>query len=177
MWLRFTETAGVTVQELQRLDPDGFEAAFGEVFEHSPWIARGAASSGPFDSVDAVHGAMTAELKRAPHEAQLALIRAHPDLADRLARPKDLTAHSHAEQAAAGLDSLTEHEAQGLARLNKHYKERFGFPFIICARKHDKASIIQAIEVRLMNDHEAEVEAALYEIGQIARLRLESIIH
>lgn len=166
----------VTLAELNALPEAEFVAAVGPLFEHSPWIAQRAAARRPFADAAALHAALLRVVNAATRDDQEALIRAHPDLADRLSRPKTLTAHSRAEQAAAGLDALTEHEAEGLARLNAHYRERFGFPFVICARNHDKDAIFRAIEERLSNDREAEIDVAVYEIGEIARLRLETLL-
>jgi 2-oxo-4-hydroxy-4-carboxy-5-ureidoimidazoline decarboxylase len=154
-------------------DRDAFVARYGTLFEHSPWIAETAWEQGPFESPAALHAAMVAVVQRAPRDAQLALIRAHPDLAGRAAIAGELTADSNREQASAGLDRLTPEEYAEFTATNAAYRERFGFPFVICAREHDKASILAAARERLGHDGDEEVEVALREIAKIARLRLE----
>jgi len=108
----------------------------------------------------------------ASRERKLALIRAHPDLAGRLARARQLTAESTREQASAGLDRLSDAELAEFVRLNAEYTARFGFPFVICARLNAKDAILEAMRRRVVNGIDAEFAAALEEIGKIARLRL-----
>ena len=103
------------------------------------------------------------------------LIRAHPELAGKAAIDRTLTDASTAEQASAGLDRLTQAEFDRFHALNAAYRDRFGFPFIICVRKTDKAGILAAMQTRLANDRATELAAALHEIGEIVRLRLEAM--
>ena len=159
------------------MDADPFVAAVGFVFEHSPWIAREAWQQRPFESVAALHGAMTAVVDRAPAERQIALIAAHPDLAGRVAREGRLTAASTQEQRSAGLDRLTPDEINRFETLNDAYRKRFGFPFVICARENTKESILAALDARVRNDPRAEVRTALSEIAKIARLRLTEAVN
>ena len=152
-----------------------FVARNGSLFEHSPWVAEAAYdAAGPFAGEEAALAAMAQAVRDAPRERQLALIRAHPDLAGRAAIAGELTADSTREQAAAGLDRLTPDEYETFSRTNAAYRERHGFPFVICAREHDKASILAAAAERLDHDTETEVRVALDEIAKIARLRMES---
>ncbi len=151
-------------------------AAIGFAFEDSPWIARAAAVRRPFASMEALHAAMVAIVAAAPSPAQVALIAAHPDLAGRVAREGRLTAASRAEQAAAGLDALTPEEIARFDADNRAYRAKFGFPFVICAREHDKASILAALERRVQNARADEIATALGEIAKIARLRLEEAV-
>jgi OHCU decarboxylase len=164
------------ITEVGELDRDAFAARFGGVFEASPWVAQAAYGFGPFADVAALHEAMTTVVAAAPRERQLELIRAHPDLAGRAAVAGELTPESTAEQAAAGLDRLTPAEVDRISALNAAYRERFGFPFVICAREHDADAIADAMERRLANDPDGEVVVALHEIGRIARLRLEDLV-
>ena len=156
-------------------DRDAFVARYGGLFEHSPWVAESAWEDGPFAGDEAALTAMVDAVERAPREQQLALIRAHPDLAGRAAIAGELTADSAREQAAAGLDRLTPDEYARFTATNAAYRERHGFPFVICAREHDKTSILAAAAERLDHDTEAEVRVALGEIAKIARLRLEDL--
>ncbi|MDE8651316.1 2-oxo-4-hydroxy-4-carboxy-5-ureidoimidazoline decarboxylase [Novosphingobium album (ex Liu et al. 2023)] len=140
------------------------------LFEHSPWVEE-RADARP-SSGDRLAD-LIAVLHEASPEEQLALIRAHPELAGKAAIDKTLTEASAAEQASAGLDRLTPEEFARFHALNAAYRERFGFPFIICVRLTDKAGILAAMERRLANGRDEEVAAALEQIGEIVRLRLE----
>jgi len=150
-----------------------FTAAFGGVLEHSPHFAERAAQAAPFASLDELHRAFLSEIERASRAEQLALLRAHPDLADRLVK---LTASSTNEQASAGLDALSVGELAEFQRCNTAYRERFGFPFIICARLNSKDTILAAFRARLDNSPEVEFKTALGEVAKIARLRLADLI-
>jgi 2-oxo-4-hydroxy-4-carboxy-5-ureidoimidazoline decarboxylase len=154
---------------------EAFVARYGAVFERSPWVARAAWARAPFATVDELHEAMVAAVRAAPREDQLALIRAHPELAGREAAAGGLTEASTREQASAGLDCLTASELDSWRELNRAYRERFGFPLVVCVREHTKASILAWAQERLTNDDDEEVAIALEEIAKIARLRLEDI--
>ncbi|WP_336605233.1 2-oxo-4-hydroxy-4-carboxy-5-ureidoimidazoline decarboxylase [Phenylobacterium aquaticum] len=121
---------------------EAFLAAFGHLYEHSPWVAERAWAKGPFAEPEALKAAFQTAIADASTAEQLALLRAHPQLADKAAIAQGLTADSAAEQASAGLDRLTEAEFGEFHALNAAYAERFGFPFIICVRLHDKAGIL-----------------------------------
>ncbi len=139
------------------------------LFEHSPWIearADAAPSSGNR------HADLMAVVYAATPDEQLALIRAHPELAGKAAIDRTLTDASAAEQASAGLDRLTADEYARFHALNAAYRARFDFPFIICVRLTDKAGILAAMESRLGNDRETEIATAIAQIGEIVRLRL-----
>ncbi|HEV7492480.1 2-oxo-4-hydroxy-4-carboxy-5-ureidoimidazoline decarboxylase [Baekduia sp.] len=153
-------------------DRDAFVARFGGVFEASPWIAEAAWEGGPYASVAALHAAMVAVVDGAPCSARLALIRAHPELAGKAAIAGTLTAESTREQAAAGLDRLTPQQHARLLELTAAYRERFGFPFVVCAREHTADSIIATAAERLAHDPDTEERTALAEIAKIAALRV-----
>lgn len=165
----------LTIDEINQLDDERFIATFGPLFEGSPWIAAETWKRRPFASVAALHRALVDTVASAPIERQLALIRAHPDLAGKAAVVGALTAESTREQAAAGLSQLTPEEFASFNRLNDSYRRRFSFPFIICAREHSKSSILMAFADRLGNSVEAEILTALGEIAKIARLRLADV--
>ena len=118
---------------------------------------------------------MCRAVQNAGEEKQLALIRAHPDLAGRAARAKTLTPSSNQEQSGAGLDQLSDHEYQEFHRLNEAYKARFGFPFILAVKGHDKHSILASFARRLTHSRNAEREEALRQIERIAYFRLEAM--
>jgi 2-oxo-4-hydroxy-4-carboxy-5-ureidoimidazoline decarboxylase len=165
-----------TLATLNACGRDAFVAALAHIFEHSPWVAEETFGSRPFHSLDELHGALCAAMRSAPAARRLSLVRAHPDLAGRLARAGELTADSAKEQSAAGLDRLSPDEASEVQRLNEAYKARFGFPFVICARLNAKATILAAMRMRAVNTPEAELSTALDEIAKIARLRLNEAV-
>ena len=168
--------ATLSLDEINRMSPHDFRRALGDVFEGSPWIAERALTARPFASRDGLHEAMVRVMREASREERLALLRAHPDLAIRVARASALSAASRSEQSGAGLDRLSDHDYQRFERLNARYRERFGFPFIIAVRKRDATSILAAFERRLQNSVGAEIESALSEIADITRFRLATLV-
>ncbi|MBB4133140.1 MULTISPECIES: 2-oxo-4-hydroxy-4-carboxy-5-ureidoimidazoline decarboxylase [unclassified Xanthomonas] len=162
----------MSVIDANVLDDAAFVARYHALFEHSPWVVERAAQRRPFAEV--YRGLMQVVLDASPEE-QLALICAHPELAGKAAIDRTLTAASAAEQASAGLDRLSEDEFQRFHALNRAYRHRFGFPFVICVRLHDKAGILAALERRLAASRSEEIATALAEIGKIVHLRLEAL--
>jgi len=165
----------IDIQAVNRMDRDRFLAAFGPVFEHSPWVAERAWPSRPFADPAALHAAMVAAVRAATPEERLALLRAHPELAGAAARTGTMTADSVSEQGGAGLDRLAEEEAARFDRLNAAYRAKFGFPFIIAVRGRGREEILAAFERRLENDAATELETALQEVFAITRMRLERL--
>ena len=165
-----------TLSALNSSDRAAFTAALGHLFEHSPWVAEDTWPQRPFASAEALHTALCATMRAAPRDRQLALIRAHPDLAGRLARQNQLTAESTREQASAGLDRLTDAELAEFTRQNDAYQAKFGFPFIICARLNAKTAILSAMLTRSGNPPDLEFATALGEIEKIAWLRLQDVL-
>jgi OHCU decarboxylase len=151
-------------------------ADLGPLFEHSPWVAEAAWSRRPFRTVAELEDALEAAMREAPRERQLELIRAHPELAGREAAAGTLTPESSSEQASAGLDRLTADDVEALRSLNRSYRERFGFPMIVCVREHTKDSILAWGTARLDHAREQEIDIALGEIAKIARLRLADLL-
>jgi len=164
------------LRELSALSEEAFAERLAGVFEHSPWLAARAWSARPFADVDALHAALLAALAAADADAQLALIRAHPELAGKEAAAGALTAESRGEQRGAGLDQCSPEELERLRRLNAAYRERHGFPFIVAVRGLGRAQIIDTLTRRLANPTDAERATALREIGKIARFRLDALL-
>lgn len=162
----------ITLNYLNALDQAGFVAAIGFVFEHSPWIAAQTWPVRPFSRRQHLHRALCATMYSAAQAQQIALIQAHPDLVGRAARAGTLTPESTSEQASAGLDRLSAEEIAAFARLNQAYRERFGFPFVICVRENKKDGILAGFNARLPHSREQEISTALDEIAKIAWLRL-----
>lgn len=159
----------ISLDDVNAMSPSAFLEAFGDIAEHSPWVAREAAAFRPFPAREAMIGHFENALRAANREAQLALIRAHPDLANKA----KLSADSTREQAGAGLASLTPDEFSRFTDLNTRYRQRFGFPFIFAVKGATKHMILGSFEARIGNSPDAEFETALAQICRIFRFRLE----
>lgn len=161
------------ITQVNALSPADFVARFGDVAEHSPWVAEAAAGLRPFASREAMIAGFAAAVDAAPEVARLALIRAHPDLAGKAARAGAIAEDSKREQAGVGLDTLTDAEFDRFTDLNTRYREKFGFPFIFAVKGATKAMILDAFEARLPNDAATEFATALAQVCRIFRFRLE----
>ena len=166
----------IALATLNGCDRATFVAALGPLFEGSPWVAEAGFEGRPFRDAHHLHQGLCAAMQRAGSERQLALMRAHPDLAGRFARQGQLTAESSREQAAAGLVSLAPEVIAELEALNATYRQRFGFPFILCARLNNLETVRSALRSRLESTPEAEHRNALAEIEKIAWLRLVDVL-
>lgn len=162
----------VTLDALNVLSVADFAAAVGDAFELAPWVAEAAAAKRPFDGVVDLHTAMMGAVRAAPRDAKLAFLRGHPDLAGKAARAGDVTDESRREQASAGLETLSDEEFARFHRLNDAYKAKFGFPFMICVRRHTRDSILSEFERRLPRDPATELAQAMQEVFYITRLRI-----
>jgi 2-oxo-4-hydroxy-4-carboxy-5-ureidoimidazoline decarboxylase len=185
-----------SLADLNRLAPAEFVRVIGPVFEQSPWVAGAAAGQRPFSTLAQLHDALCQAVRAAPEEKKLALIRAHPDLVGRAALVHELaagrtpaelgvsratlaetlTAESMREQASAGLNQLSPEEIALFQRQNAAYREKFGFPFVICARLNKKEAILAGFQQRLPNSRTQEIQTALEEIFKIADLRLRDLV-
>ena len=158
------------------MDVQEFISKYGGVYEHSPWVAESvAADAADVDDIDGLAALMVDCVDNAAPEKQLALIRAHPDLAGKAQVAGELTPDSTDEQASAGLDQCSKVEYERFQALNDAYKEKFGFPFVMAVRGSSRTEILEAFSDRLRNDYDVEFETALAEIHKIARLRLEAM--
>jgi 2-oxo-4-hydroxy-4-carboxy-5-ureidoimidazoline decarboxylase len=166
----------MTLDDLNRCPHDAFTAALGGLFEHSPWVAERVVVLRPFASADALHAAMCQAVAGAGEALQMALIRAHPQLAGKAAIRGELTESSTNEQRGAGLDQCTPEEFAEITRLNADYDGRFGFPFILAVKGHTRSSILANMRARIGHDRDAEVAEALKQIERIARFRLEALL-
>jgi 2-oxo-4-hydroxy-4-carboxy-5-ureidoimidazoline decarboxylase len=168
-----------SLAEINRLDAAQFSKLFGAVYEHSQWIAERAFAMRPangFASRAQVHAALVATVQSASSAEKLALLNAHPELAGREAAAGTLTSASTAEQASAGLTSMTAADVAQLRELNAAYRAKFGFPFIIAVRNNTQSAIFGAVKSRLANSREMELNNCLMQVGEIARLRLMDLI-
>ena len=158
----------VTLDALNQMSGADFAAAVAETFEHAPWVAEAASVRRPFATVTALHAAMMGSLRASPRDRQVEFLRGHPELGRKVV----LTRDSQQEQASAALDRLDQGYAARLSELNESYRTKFGFPFMICVRRHTRASILAQFERRLGNDAATEFAAALQEVFYITRLRV-----
>jgi 2-oxo-4-hydroxy-4-carboxy-5-ureidoimidazoline decarboxylase len=165
-----------TLNALNAATPAAFVTALAGIFEHASWVPEAAVGARPFASSESLLAAMVAVVLAAPQPQKLALIRAHPDLAGRLAAADELTEASSAEQADAGLDQCSPEELKRFETLNDAYKSKFGFPFVMAVKGRSRADILAAFEQRLEHDEAEEFDAALEQIAKIARLRLTALV-
>ena len=165
-----------SLSELNACSKDDFVAALANIFEYSPWIAEQAAAARPFAGVKALLAAMKEAVGGAPAEQQMTLIKAHPDLANKTQRAAGLTVESTAEQNSLGLDRLSDAEFEAFERVNNAYRAKFGFPYIVCVRRHTKDSVLRDFERRLPNDAATETQTSIGEICRIAALRLDQLV-
>ena len=155
-----------------------FVAAYGGVYEHSPWVAETVwdrRTGAEIDTLEALTAVMRKTVDEADESRKMVLICAHPDLAGKTAVRGDLTVESRSEQQGAGLDQCTEQEFEDFQSLNAAYKLKFGFPFIIAVKGHDRHSILAAFRARINHDREQEFHTALEQIHQIAGFRLAAL--
>jgi 2-oxo-4-hydroxy-4-carboxy-5-ureidoimidazoline decarboxylase len=166
----------MTPDQLGALDRDQFVATLGAIYEHSPWVAEDVWPLRPFAGIDELHAAMSKAVVDAGEPAQLALLRAHPQLAGKAALRGELTTDSTREQQGAGLDQCSPEEYARLHALNAQYEQRFGFPFILAVRGHTRTSILANMAARIDNTREDEFAEALHQVDRIARFRLEALL-
>lgn len=166
----------MTLDELNALGHDAFVARLGGIYEHSPWVADEVSPLRPFASIDELHAAMSKAVVDAGETAQLALLRAHPQLAGKAALRGELTTDSTREQQGAGLDQCSPEEFAQLHALNAEYEQCFGFPFILAVRGHTRASILANMAARIDSTREDEFAEALHQVDRIARFRLEALL-
>lgn len=164
--------AAITLDELNALDEPGFVRALDGVFEHAPWVAAGAVRSRPFATVSDLHDGLMRVVRQKQGADLLAFLNAHPVLGGKDAKAGTVTAESAREQAGIGVVSLAGDAARTLAELNAGYLAKFGFPFIICARRHTRSSILRELQARMASNVDQEVANNLAEIEHITRLRL-----
>lgn len=162
----------MTLDEINAMTRERFVESLGWTFEHSPWVAERAWEGRPFVSLGALHSYMVKQVELAHSDERLALLRAHPDLGSRVR----MSAVSVSEQAGAGLADLTPAEHELLQNLNRTYREKFGFPFLLAVRGSSARDILTALQQRLGCDREREFREAIVQVGRIALFRLQDTI-
>jgi 2-oxo-4-hydroxy-4-carboxy-5-ureidoimidazoline decarboxylase len=171
-----TPETATSLGVLNTLSAEAFTARLADIFEHSPWVAQRVADLRPFGSVDALQQAMVLAMNQATPAEQLALLRAHPELAGKEAQHGALTAASDHEQAKAGLKALSADEMRHITALNVAYRAQHGFPFIVCVGHHTKQSLFRDFERRAGNPTDIEMREALNQVAAIAGLRLNAML-
>jgi 2-oxo-4-hydroxy-4-carboxy-5-ureidoimidazoline decarboxylase len=169
-------TQQITLAEINTLDQAAFIAALASLFEGPPWIVTQAWSKRPFVSRAHLYQVLCETMYHAPVDQQVALLQAHPDLVGRTALAGTLSPESTGEQAAAGLNRLSPEEIATFTRLNAEYRAGFGFPFVICARKNKKESILTGFATRLQHTRDQEINIALAEVAKICAFRLQDLV-
>ena len=169
-------SASLTLAALDAMSTPDFTAALGAIYEHAPWVAAAAAARRPFATVEALADAMRRAIEEAPDAQRHALLAGHPELAGRAARSGHIEPASVEEQASAGLDRLSEAEYARFEALNTAYRARFGIPFILCVKRHGRASLLRSFEARLASDPETERRIALAEVFRIGAIRLGGLV-
>ena len=165
-----------TITQLNAMPEPEFVKVLCGIYEHSPWFAQAAAQQRPFSDTAELAAALRRAVDDAGREAQLKLVRAHPELAGKAAVRGELTAESTREQAGAGLDQCTPEEFQRLQNLNASYNQKFGFPFILAVRGYDRHGIIDAFARRLDNAPDVELQTCINQIHRIAQFRLNDLV-
>src|SRR5260370_35500702 len=158
----------LTLQEINALDQDDFVKKLSVLFEGPPWIVAQAWHARPFRSLEHLHQGLCAVMYNAPVEQQVELLQAHPDLVGRAALAGTLTPASTNEQAAAGLDRLSPEEIATFSRSTHAYRDRFGFPFVICPSDNKQDSILPGFDARFPNSRDQATKIALDEASQIS---------
>ena len=169
-------SATTTLAELNTMPAAEFTQRLGAIFEHSPWVAERAAARRPFASVAQLHEAMADAVRAATEEERVTLIRAHPELAGKAAVRGELTDESTREQKGAGLDQCSTEEFDRMQDLNRRYNEKFGFPFVIAVKGHDRHSILRAFAQRLENARDVEAAECIEQIIRIGGFRLADTV-
>lgn len=160
------------LRELNHLTKTEFTEFLATIFEHSPWVASKAAEFRPFASIEELHKSMCEVVRNSQEQEIIDLIRAHPNLGDKL----EMSTESTHEQQGVGLQNLSREEYAMFQALNKKYMDTFGFPFVLAVRGKTKNDIREAMEKRVNNSQAIEYETALSEVFKIARFRLEEKI-
>lgn len=170
------DTNKITLQELNSLDQQAFTERLNTLFEGPPWIVSASWQNRPFRDSTHLYNTLCHVMYNAPLDQQIALLQAHPDLVGRAALAGTLTPASTAEQASAGLDRLSPAEIVAFTDYNQAYRERFGFPFVICARENKKDQILSGFQTRLHHTREQELATALAEVAKICMFRLRDLV-
>ena len=163
-----------TIDKINKLSRSEFVKIFANIFEKTKWIAEKLYNQKPFDSFEDLCSKMLEIFETTSKETQLNVLKAHPDLADKVT-VNSLTTNSRIEQSNAGLDQCSEEEFNEFKDLNKKYKQKFGFPLIIAIKGKNKIEILGEFKKRILNSNDDEFNEAIIQVSKIANLRLNEI--
>lgn len=166
----------LSIDRLNVMTEEEFTTALGAIYEHSPWFAQRAAANRPFKDLQKLQDAMANEIRNSTHSERLNLILAHPELAGKAAVRGELTEESTREQKGAGLDQCNPEEFTQLQELNRHYREKFGFPFVVAVKGYNRQGILKNMTERIGNDRETEENECIEQIIKIGGFRLAEIV-
>ena len=163
-----------TIDKINKLSRSEFVEIFANIFEKTKWIAEKLYNQKPFDNFKDLSSKMLGIFETAGKETQLKILEAHPDLADKVT-VNLLTSNSWSEQSNAGLDQCSEEEFNEFKNLNKSYRQKYGFPFVIAVKGKNKIEILSEFRKRILNSVDEEFNEAIIQVGKIANLRLNEI--
>ena len=163
-----------TIDKINKLSRSEFVEIFANIFEKTKWIAEKLYNQKPFDDFKDLCSKMLGIFETAGKETQLKILGAHPDLADKVT-VNLLTSNSRSEQSNAELDQCSEKEFNEFKNLNKSYRQKYGFPFVIAVKGKNKIEILSEFRKRILNSVDEEFNEAIIQIGKIANLRLNEI--
>ena len=163
-----------TIDKINKLSRSEFVEIFANIFEKTKWIAEKLYNQKPFDDFKDLCSKMLGIFETAGKETQLKILGAHPDLADKVT-VNLLTSNSWSEQSNAGLDQCSEEEFNEFKNLNKSYRQKYGFPFVIAVKGKNKIEILSEFRKRVLNSVDEEFNEAIIQVGKIANLRLNEI--
>ena len=163
-----------TIDKINKLSRSEFVEIFANIFEKTKWIAEKLYNQKPFDDFKDLCSKMLEIFETAGKETQLKILGAHPDLAGKVTINL-LTSNSRSEQSNAGLDQCSEEEFNEFKNLNKSYRQKYGFPFIIAVKGKNKIEILSEFRKRILNSVDEEFNEAIIQVGKIANLRLNEI--
>ncbi len=169
-------TDRLTINKLNHMPGEAFVRCLGGMWENAPWVATAVVPLRPFANLQALHTAMLAEITKLDHPVLMEFLNRHPEVAGEDARLGKMSVHSIDEQRGLSVSTMSEHETKSWTELNRSYRTRFGFPFILCLRHQSRKTALAAIQERLKRTKEEEIKSALHEIGLITNLRLSDMI-
>lgn len=164
------------IQDINKMDDAVYLTTFSPLFNADPWVLEESSQKRPFTGFVDMFENLIDIIKVSDHKTQLSLIEDHPDLACPSARAGSIAAASQEEQKSSGLNSCTEEEAVKLTALNKQYREKFGFPFLLAVKGYDKAAIFTEIEDRINNDPATEFNIAMQQYYKVVMLRMQDLV-
>ena len=154
-----------------------FITLFASIYEHSDWVIKNIIKNN-FNVPNSLYELklkMKNEIDNSSENLKLKLLRSHPELGIKKNEISSLTQSSQAEQKSAGLDQCSEEEYEEIKSLNRLYKEKFDFPFIIAVKGLNRSDVIKSMKNRVKNNYQEEFSTAINEVHKIAKIRLDAL--